>query len=67
MPTGKVKWFNAEKNYGFIEPDDGGDDLFLHGSNIQGSATKPRDGDRVEFDAEEGPKGLKATNVQILL
>lgn len=62
MPTGKVKWFDPNKGYGFIEPDDGSDDVFVHHSEVQG--TDPRDGQTVEFDVREGPRGLKAVDVQ---
>lgn len=62
--TGTVKWFNDEKGYGFITPDGGAKDCFVHHSAIQGSGFKSlREGDRVEFDTESGPKGPSATNV----
>lgn len=63
MQSGKVKWFSSEKGYGFIEPDDGSKDVFVHHSEVSGE--DPRDGDEVEFEVEETPKGLSATNVQI--
>jgi len=65
--TGTVKWFNAEKGFGFIIPDDGGKDLFVHHSNIvtQGFRTL-RDGQKVEFEVGEGRKGPEATNVKPL-
>ena len=61
MPKGKVKWFNADKGYGFIEKDDGSD-LFVHHSEIQGDSLQ--DGDEVEFEVGEGRKGPCATNVR---
>lgn len=60
MKTGTVKFFNEEKGFGFIIPDDGGKDVFVHKSNINGNV---REGDKVEFEIEEGPKGLNAINV----
>lgn len=68
MATGTVKWFNAEKGYGFITPDGGGEDLFAHFSAIQGSGYKSlNEGQRVSFDAETGRQGKKqAANIQPL-
>jgi CspA family cold shock protein len=64
MPRGRVKWFSDEKGYGFIEPEDGGEDLFVHHSDIEGSGFKTLDeGEEVEFESESGPKGPRATNV----
>lgn len=60
MKTGTVKFFNEEKGFGFIIPDDGAKDVFVHKSNINGNV---REGDKVEFEIEEGPKGLNAINV----
>jgi len=60
---GKVKWFNKEKGFGFIERDDG-NDVFVHYSAIQQEGFKTlQEGDAVEFDIVEGPKGLQAANV----
>ncbi len=64
MRTGTVKWFNESKGYGFIAPQDGGDDVFVHYSSIQGSGFKTlAEGQQVDFDVERGPKGLQAVNV----
>ena len=63
MAQGTVKWFNAEKGYGFITRDDG-DDVFVHHSAIQGEGYRSLDeGQQVSFDVTQGPKGLQATNV----
>lgn len=63
MPKGTVKWFNASKGYGFIAQEDGGD-LFVHFSAIQGDGYKSLDeGQAVEFEVSQGPKGPQATNV----
>ena len=64
MATGKVKWFTPTKGYGFIKPDDGGEDLFVHHSSIQGEGYKSLKEDQsVTFDVEDGEKGPQATNV----
>ena len=67
MATGTVKWFNGDKGYGFIAPDDGSAVLFAHYSAIVGSGFKElREGQKVEFDAEQGPKGMQAANIVAL-
>ena len=66
MATGTVKWFNAEKGYGFIQPDDGSADLFAHFSAINSNGFRSLDeGDKVEFESEQGPKGPQATNISV--
>ena len=65
MSTGKVKWFNDAKGFGFITPDDGGKDLFVHFSSIQGSGFKTlKENDKVQFEVTQGPKGPSASNVR---
>jgi CspA family cold shock protein len=64
MATGTVKWFNDAKGYGFITPDEGSKDLFVHHSNIRGDGFKSlSEGAKVEFDSRAGTKGPEATNV----
>jgi CspA family cold shock protein len=64
MTTGTVKWFNESKGFGFIAPPDGGKDVFVHFSAIQGSGFKTlAEGQAVEFEVEDGPKGPQASNV----
>jgi CspA family cold shock protein len=65
MARGTVKWFNDSKGYGFITPDDGGKDLFVHHSAIQGGGFKSlKEGQAVEYDSERGQKGPQAVNVR---
>lgn len=65
--TGTVKWFNGSKGYGFISPEDGSDDVFVHHSAIQAEGYRTlQEGQRVEFAVERGPKGLQAVQVVAL-
>ena len=66
MVRGKVKWFSVDKGYGFIEPDDGSDDVFVHANNVDslGYGEGLNEGDVVEFEVERTPKGLSAENVE---
>ncbi|MFK4728762.1 cold-shock protein [Agromyces mediolanus] len=67
MATGIVKWFNTDKGFGFIAPDDGSADVFAHFSAITGSGYRElSENQRVEFDIEQGQKGLQATNIRAL-
>jgi CspA family cold shock protein len=68
MAQGKVKWFSIDKGFGFIEPDDGSDDVFVHANNISNPRFDEglREGDKVQFDTERTPKGLSAENVELL-
>ena len=64
MDNGTVKWFNEQKGYGFITPDGGGKDLFVHFSNISGEGYKTlQEGQAVQFESSQGPKGPEAVNV----
>jgi CspA family cold shock protein len=64
MATGTVKWFNDSKGYGFIAPEDGTKDVFVHHSNIAGNGFKSlSEGEKVEFEVREGQKGPEAVNV----
>ncbi len=64
MAKGTVKWFNNQKGYGFITPDDGGKDVFVHHSAIQSDGYRSLDeGQAVEFEVQQGPKGPEAKNV----
>lgn len=68
MQQGKVKWFDSEKGYGFIEPEDGDKDVFVHRNNVEnlGYNQGLEEGENVEFETEETPKGLSAVNVRSL-
>ncbi len=66
MSSGVVKWFNNAKGFGFIEPQDGGDDIFVHYSSIKSDGYKTlNEGQKVSYEAEQGPKGYHATEVMI--
>ena len=67
MAQGTVKWFSNEKGYGFISPDDGGEDLFVHHTGIAGNGFKSlEEGAKVSYEASQGRKGLQADNVSKL-
>jgi CspA family cold shock protein len=67
MSTGTVKWFNDEKGFGFISPDDGGDDLFAHFSAININGFKSlKEGQNISFEVAQGPKGKQAANIQVV-
>ena len=67
MATGTVKWFSDDKGYGFITPDDGSKDVFVHFSSIEGDGFRTlAENAKVEFEAEDGPKGPSATGVKPL-
>jgi cold shock protein len=67
MPEGTVKWFNDEKGYGFISPDEGGEDLFVHYTGINDTGFRSlEEGARVSYEATQGRKGMQAENVTII-
>ncbi|MFI7482398.1 cold-shock protein [Kocuria sp. M1R5S2] len=67
MTTGTVKWFNADKGFGFITPEDGSKDVFAHFSAINSGGFRSLEEDqRVEFETQDGPKGPQATNITVL-
>ncbi len=67
MATGTVKWFSASKGFGFISPEDGGADLFIHFSNISGNGYRNlEEGQKVEFEAQQGKKGMEASDVTVI-
>ena len=67
MATGTVKWFNADKGFGFIAPDDGSADVFAHFSAIQGSGYRSlEENQQVSFDVAQGAKGLQAENITVI-
>lgn len=67
MSAGTVKWFSSSKGYGFIEPEGGGDDIFVHFSVIQSEGFRTlNEGQNVSYEVEQGPKGFHATEVQLV-
>lgn len=67
MATGTVKWFNADKGFGFIAPDDGSADLFAHFKAINGAGYRSlEENQKVSFESELGPKGPQAANIQVI-
>jgi CspA family cold shock protein len=67
MAIGTVKWFNADKGFGFIAPEDGSADVFAHFKAINAAGFRSlNEGDRVEFETQQGPKGLQAANITVI-
>ena len=67
MSTGTVKWFNDAKGFGFITPDDGSKDLFVHFSAIQAAGFKTlKENDKVQYEVEQSPKGTRAGNIKLI-
>ena len=68
MPTGKIKWFNPDKGYGFIEQDDNNKDVFVHWTSVEGLGNyeRMREGEPVSYEVEQTDRGLKAVNVKRL-
>jgi len=66
VAKGTIKFFNAQKGFGFITPEDGGNDFFVHANNIKGDVKSVREGQKVEFVAAQGRKGPEATEVILL-
>ena len=66
MPTGKVKWYDVDKSYGFLTRDDGGGDVYVHSSAVEPAGTVLKPGQRVEFGVAEGRRGTQALQVRVL-